>query len=276
LPRFQVRSEEDTEHRNEIRQRIEDAGGNTDKCSPIVIYEKRHGGNDIVGDGNHTLGAAKDAKHCSEIPVIRIPEQDHIKYTGQELRGVSNLLNKKPEIIKKSMSIDDGVKYIIGTVSGGAPVDSKWNKAYLEACGFTKHQINNILKKARNEIDKNNLSMANLVWIDYKSKTHEPALKAKTDNYKDKNTIAMSFSSGMFKWDTIINTVFAYTEIKGATRIATKTNIVLVVYHPNKDAEDKWIEEYRPAINHKLKYFLAPMGYTFSVVEMPTTLTNNI
>lgn len=276
LPRLQVRAEEDAEHRSEIRQRIEDAGGNTDKCSPIVIYEKRHGGKDIVGDGNHTLGAAKDAKHCSEIPVIRIPKQDHAEYSNMELRGVSNLLNKKPEILKKHMSVDDGVKYIIGTAGDGTPFDSKGNRDYLEACGFTKKQINSILKKARNEIDKNNLSMANKVWIDYKSKTYAPALKAKVDSYRGNNTITMSLSSGMFKWDTVYNTIFAYTEIKGGKRVPTKTDVVIVVHHPDKATEDRWIEEYRPDINHKLKYFLAQLGYSVSIVEMPTTLTNTI
>jgi len=149
LPRLQVRFEEDAEHRREIKERIDDAGGNTDKCSPIVIYEGRHGGKDIIGDGNHTIGGAKDAKHCLAIPVIRIPAEVHNSYTNQELRGVSNLLNKKPDIIKKHMTIEDAVKYIVGTTVEGTPYDSKGNKQCLEACGFTKRQIGGILKKAR-------------------------------------------------------------------------------------------------------------------------------
>jgi hypothetical protein len=79
LVRLQVRSEEDRDHKVEIQQRIEDAGGNTDKFNPIVIYEGRQSGKDVIGDGNHTLNAAKDAKHCSEVPVIRIPKEVHEK-----------------------------------------------------------------------------------------------------------------------------------------------------------------------------------------------------
>jgi hypothetical protein len=276
LPRLQVRFEEDTEHRREIKERIEDAGGNTDKCSPIVVYEARQAGKDIIGDGNHTVGGAKDAKHCSEIPVIRIPEEVHCNYTNQELRGVSNLLNRKPDLIKKYMTMDDAVKYILGTTTEGTPHDSKGNRIYLEACGFTKRQIANIFKKAKFEIDRNNLSMANVVWIDYASKTHKPTLQATVEGYRDNNTISMAFSSGMFKWDNLFNTLFAHTEKKGDRREKKKSNVVITIHHPTKDAEEKWKTEYQPDIYQKLKYFLAPLGYTYKVVEMQTTLSNTL
>lgn len=276
LPRLQVRFEEDTEHRREIKERIEDAGGNTDKCSPIVVYEARQAGKDIIGDGNHTVGGAKDAKHCSEIPVIRIPEEVHCNYTNQELRGVSNLLNRKPDLIKKYMTMDDAVKYILGTTTEGTPHDSKGNRIYLEACGFTKRQIANIFKKAKFEIDRNNLSMANVVWIDYASKTHKPTLRATVEGYRDNNTISMAFSSGMFKWDNLFNTLFAHTEKKGDRREKNKSNVVITIHHPTKDAEEKWKTECQPDIYQKLKYFLSPLGYTYKVVEMQTTLSNTL
>lgn len=274
LPRLQVRFEEDADHRREIKERIEDAGGNTDKCSPIVIYERRQGGKDIVGDGNHTLGGAKDAKHCSEIPVIRIPEDVHSEYSNQELRGVSNLLNKKPDIIKKSMTVDDAVKYIVGTTTEGTPYDSKGNKDYLEACGSTKRQIGGILKKAKIELDTNNLFIANVVWIDYTSKTHKPTLTATVEAFRDDNTISLAYSSGMFKWDHLFNNVFASTDKKAGKREKTRTHIVLTIYHPTKDSEEKWITEYKPDIYEKLKFFLSPLGFTFKIHEMPTTLSN--
>jgi hypothetical protein len=278
LARLQVRSEEDREHKVEIQQRIEDAGGNTDKCSPIVIYESRQSGKDVVGDGNHTLNAAKDAKHCSEVPVIRIPKEVHEKYSNQELKGVSNLLNKKPDIIKKAMSVDDGVKYIIGTYSEGTPHDSNGNKQYLEACGFTKKQVNNILKKAKVEIDKNNLSLANKLWIDYKSKTHKPTLDATTEGFRDSNTISLVYSSAMFKWDNIFNSIFAHTKYNEKTKSyePTKTNVKITVYHPNPIAEENWKMVHQPDALRKLKYYLSPLGYTFKIHEMVSSMTNTL
>jgi hypothetical protein len=277
IPRLQVRFAEDPAHKVEIQQRIEDAGGNTDECSPIVIYEGRNG-KDVVGDGNHTLNAAKDAKHCSVVSVIRVPFEVHSKYTNQELHGVSNLLNKKPEIIKKPVDIDDAVKYIVGVSSQGAPHDSNGNKAYLEACGFTKKQISIILKKAKIEIEKNNLALANTLWIDYKSKTHKAALDATVDGFRDSNTISLVYSSAMFKWDNIFNSIFAHTKYNEKTKSheRVKTNVVITVYHPNPVSEENWKLNHQPDALRKLKYFLSPLGYTFKIHEMVSTMYNGL
>ena len=104
------------------------------------------------------MGGAKDAKHSTVVPVIRIPKEVHEQYTNDELKGVSNLQNKRPKTIKKAMSVDDGVKYIVGVYANGTPYDSIGNKEYLELCGFTKRRITTILKKAKVEIDLKNLS----------------------------------------------------------------------------------------------------------------------
>lgn len=278
LPRLQVRTAEDRDHKVVIQQLIEDAGGNTDKCTPIVIFEGRQSGNDVIGDGNHTINAAKDAKHCSEIPVIRIPKEVHENYTNQELRGLSNLLNPNPEIIKKPMSIDDAVKYIVGTYSEGTPHDSNGNKQYLEACRFTKKQISIILKKAKVEIDKNNLALANKLWIDYKSKTHKPTLDATVEGFRDANTISLVYSSAMFKWDSIFNSIFAHTKYNDKTKSyePTKTNVIITVYHPNPIADENWKMVHQPDALRKLKYFLSPKGYTFRIHEMVSTMTNTL
>jgi hypothetical protein len=278
LPRLQVRYEEDRDHKIEIQQRIEDAGGNTDDCSPIVIYEGRQSGNDVVGDGNHTLNAAKDAKHCSEINVIRVPKEVHEQYTNQELKGVSNLLNKKPKIVKKPMSSADGIKYIVGTYNEGTPHDSIGNKEYLDACGFTKKQIGFILKKAKEEIDAKNMALANLLWIDYKSRTHKPTLDATVDGFRDSNTISLVYSSAMFKWDNIYNSIFAHTTYNAKTKNydKTKSNVVITVYHPTPQSEENWRTQHQPDAYRKLKYFLSPLGYTYKIHEMVSTITNTL
>jgi len=278
LNRLQVRSEENKEHRREIKERIDDAGGNTAKCSPIVVYVGRQSGKDIVGDGNHTLGGAKDAKHCSEVTVIRIPKEVHEQYSNDELKGVSNLLNKKPDIVKIPMTVDDAVKYIIGTYSNGTPYDSTGNKVYLEACGFTKRRITSILKKSKVEIDKNNLSLANKLWIDYKSKSHRPTLDATVEGFRDSNTISLAYSSAMFKWDNIFDSIFAHCTFNEKTKKhePTKTHIVITVHHPNPEAEDVWVMGARPMVQHKLRYYLPPLGYSFRVNEMPSTMINKL
>jgi hypothetical protein len=278
LPRLQVRAEESKELRLEIKERIDDAGGNTDGCNPIVIYEGRQSGNDIVGDGNHTLGGAKDAKHSTVVPVMRIPKEVHEQYTNDELKGVSNLQNKRPETIKKAMSVEDGVKYIVGVYTNGTPYDSIGNKEYLELCGFTKRRITTILKKSKVEIDKNNLALANKLWIDYTDKVHSKAKEVTIEGFRDSNTISMGYSSAMFKWDNIFNTIFAHTEYNEKTKTyePTKTNVMITVYHPNPDAEENWKMVHQPDALRKLKYYLSPLGYTFKIHEMVSTMVNKL
>jgi len=278
LPRLQVRAEESKELRLEIKERIDDAGGNTDGCNPIVIYEGRQSGNDIVGDGNHTLGGAKDAKHSTVVPVIRIPKEVHEQYTNDELKGVSNLQNKRPDIIKKAMDVDDAVKYIVGVYANGTPHDSNGNKEYLELCGFTKRRITTILKKAKVEIDKNNLALANKLWIDYTDKVHSKTKDVTIEGFRDSNTISMGYSSAMFKWDNIFNTIFAHTEYNEKTKTyePTKTNVMITVYHPNPEAEENWKMVHQPDALRKLKYYLSPLGYTFKIHEMVSTMVNKL
>ena len=278
LPRLQVRAEESKELRLEIKERIDDAGGNTDGCNPIVIYEGRQSGNDIVGDGNHTLGGAKDAKHSTVVPVMRIPKEVHEQYTNDELKGVSNLQNKRPKTIKKAMSVDDGVKYIVGVYANGTPYDSIGNKEYLELCGFTKRRITTILKKAKVEIDLNNLAMANKLWIDYTDKVHSKTKDATIEGFRDSNTISLGYSSSMFKFDNLMHSIFAHTEYNEKTKKyePTKTNIIVTVYHKNPDAEDNWKVAHQPDVFRKLKYFLTPLGYTFRIHEMVSTMVNKL
>jgi len=278
LARLQVRSEEIKEHRLEIKEKIDDAGGNTDGCNPIVIYEGRQSGKDIIGDGNHTVGGAKDAKHSTVVPVIRIPKEVHEQYTNDELKGVSNFQNKRPETIKRAMSADDAVKYIVGVYTNGTPYDSIGNKEYLGLCGFTKRRITTILKKAKVEIDKNNLALANKLWIDYTDKVHIKTKDAVVEGFRDSNTISMAFTSAMFKWDNIFNTIFAHTEYNETTKTykPTKTNVMITIYHPNPDAEENWKTIHQPVVWSKLKYYLSPLGYTFNVHELVSTMVNKL
>ena len=278
LARLQVRSEDIKEHRLEIKEKIDDAGGNTDGCNPIVIYEGRQSGKDIIGDGNHTVGGAKDAKHSTVVPVIRIPKEVHEQYTNDELKGVSNFQNKRPETIKRAMSADDAVKYIVGVYTNGTPYDSIGNKEYLGLCGFTKRRITTILKKAKVEIDKKNLALANKLWIDYTDKVHIKTKDAIVEGFRDSNTISMAFTSAMFKWDNIFNTIFAHTEYNETTKTykPTKTNVMITIYHPNPDAEENWKTIHQPVVWSKLKYYLSPLGYTFNVHELVSTMVNKL
>jgi hypothetical protein len=282
IKRLQVRAEDYTDHRRNIREKIDEANGNTDKCNPIVIYEGRMAGEDVIGDGNHTLDAAHDSKHCSEVPVIRIPSEYHTKLSNQELKGVSNLLNKKPEIEKVSMTPTDAVKYIVGvSETSGTPYNSDGNKVFLEKCGFPKAAVTRILNKAKEEIASNKFAASNKLWIHYDKPENKKRLQKKVELYntRDANTICITLSSAMFRWDTIWNTLYESAELQKEEKLKRKTNLVILVHHKNTTWEDNWKSGLGAQIYKKLKWHLTESQkepYKVELIEMPTTMINDL
>ena len=283
LKRLQVRLEEDEAHKREIRERIEDAGGNTSGCSPVVIYERRGpNGEDIIGDGNHTVLAASEAKHCTTIPVIRIPKSIHQEYTDAELKGVGGLLNKKPETLKKANTPDDAIKQLEDVVSNGVTLeqfssDEHSHRRYLQACGFTNKQITKIISKVKKSIERQEFLKANKLWIDYTKKPHKDILEKTTDGYRTSDQMAIHVSSAMFKWDNLLNTMFAHTEEtkKRGERNKVKHKMVVVVHHKTNKNYESWKQDIQPQILNKINFFFKPLGYSVTIHEMPTTMTNN-
>jgi hypothetical protein len=281
LKRVQVRLAEDEAHKREIKERIEDAGGDTSGCSPVVIYEGRGpNGEDLIGDGNHTVMAASEAKHCTEIPVIRIPKSVHKEYTDAELKAIGNLLNKKPDTIKKPVSTDDAVKHLEDIVSKGVTLeqfakDEDAHKQYLQICGFTGKQITKIIGRVKKSIKNQEFLKANKLWIDYTKPIHKKDLESTTEGFRTADTMAIHVSSAMFKWDNILNTLFAHTEEKGKTRVKKKDKMVVVVHHSDSDKELDWKVNIQPQILNKIEFFFTKLGYNIRIYEMPTTMTNN-
>jgi hypothetical protein len=278
LLRLQVRFQEDAEHVKDISEKIDDAGGSTDKCNPIVIYEKRQEGKDVIGDGNHTVAGVVKSKFGRDVPVARIPSDVHNDFTNEELIAVSNLLNKPADIIKKRASKEDMVKYIIKQYNNGVPVDDSSNKQFLKEMRFTNNQIKGILKASKQEVELNNLQKANQLWIDYSSGSGKKTLQNKVESHRDKDTMCIALSSAMFRWDHIFNHIFDNTIENSKTKVREqgKSKLVILVHHNGPAAEDKWKSDYQPDAIRKLKYYLHPLKYDFQIIEMPTTITNSL
>lgn len=276
--KLQVRFIENPEHVRDISEKIDDAGGSTDKCNPVIIAVKRQAGSDVIIDGNHTVAAVVKSKHGRDVPVARIPEDVHSEYTNEELLAVGNLMNRPPDVIKQRASKLDMIKYIQAQYEKGVPVDDISNKSFLKEMKFSNNQIKSILKEAKQEIEKGELKKANQLWIDYTTGSGKKSLEAKKDSTKDKDTMCIAVSSAMFRWDHIFNHVFTETELDKKTKIRekTKSKLVILVHHNGPAAEEKWKQDYQPDAFAKLKYFLNPLGYAFQIIEMPTTITNQL
>jgi len=239
LGKLQVREEQlNTKLVRDIKERINDKAGNTDLCKPILIYELRVKGKDVIGNGNHTITGAHFSKHAVDVPVMRIPLDIHGEYSNIELRMVSNLMNKKDDVIKEAASTKDAEKQLLAVyVNSGLPANNPSNVELLEEMGFTNNQIKKtIIPNATEAIEEKRLEMANQIFVRYDShSSFNDRLQDTVDELKDSETFSFAYSSEFVK----------LAEIQKKFRIAKqlKKNLKhmrIVIHHPKPSSVDKW------------------------------------
>ena len=218
---------------SEITQRVQDKMGNTDDCTPILIYEQRVDGQDYIGDGNNTIDGVYNAPNAIDVPTRKVPKDVHKEYSDTELRAVSGLLNKKPEVVKEPNTPEDAVKHILDVyMRTNLPYNAQQNVEWCELMRFTQAQIKkNILPKAKEAIEQLKLELADQVFISYESTSpYHKQLEDTCESLRTSKTHAVSTSSSNIRLDRI-QTKF---------RLSGKNNLVIVVYHPTLTAVEKW------------------------------------
>jgi len=237
---LQVRFQDDPELQRTIKQKIDDARGNTDACNPVLVWEGRGAnGEDLRGDGNHTVRGAGQSKHAVDIPVMRIPYAVHCELTDEELRFVGNLRNKKAEVIKKEISESDGIKYVLDMASKKVPFNAQSNVTALKKFGFTKAQVKTVLNKANQILEQEfEHRSAGRLFVNYKAKPHSNILDAKVASYNrpDIGQCSMYFSSGAFRLERILETIYA----------TQTTKCVVVIHHPTVAQSKLWKTQIQP------------------------------
>lgn len=225
----------------EIRQKINDKMGNTDDCTPILIYGERikntDGDNyfDTIGDGNNTIEAVYASK-AFDVPVARVPRSEHKGFSNLELLTIGGLLNPKPKITKTSTDKPDAVKHVVNAyIKGGLPIESEENYDYFDAIGFTNTQIRTIKKEAKDKIQEHNWRLNNKVFIEYSTGARKEELDLTVEDLRDKETFVTSASTEYVRLDSIMKQF----------RIIRKTNpnkkhIKVVIHHPKPSSPLKW------------------------------------
>ena len=280
LPRLQVRVNQiisDTVRY--VAERVEEAHGNTDMCNPILIYENRlkpklyNGQTDLLGDGNNTIEGVYKAPHAVDIQIAKIPASVHSDLSNVELRAIGGLLNKRDTFIKESLSIEDGVKYIMNVyLATGKPADCSENYDWLEEVGFTCNQIKKtIFPKGKEAIKKKNLELANQVLIDYSSDgPHYSKLEDKCESLRDTQTHSVAVTSANIRMDRVMTKL----------RRSGKQNIKVVVHHPSITAADEW-DSVRALHEEDVEFWIrskelngSPIGFEW--VVMPHLMENKL
>jgi hypothetical protein len=237
---LQVRFQHDPELQRTIKQKIDDAHGNTDACNPVLVWEGRDAnGEDLRGDGNHTVLGAGQSKHAVDIPVMRIPYAVHCELTDEELRFIGNLRNKKAEIIKKEISESDGIKYVIDMASKKVPFNAQSNVTALKEFGFTKAQVKTVLNKANQILEQESEHRsAGRLFMNYKAKPHSTILDARVASYNrpDIGQCSMYFSSGAFRLERVLETIYA----------TKTTKCLVVIHHPTVAQQKLWKTQIQP------------------------------
>jgi hypothetical protein len=275
---LQVRFKHDAAHQKIIKEKVDDALGNTDKCFPVLTWEGRgEDGEDLRGDGNHTVWGASMSKHCIDIPVMRVPYELHKDFSNEELRAIGNLLNKRPDIIKKEMDPEDGVKHCLDNYEVGVPCDSTSNIDWLKAFGFsgssTKGTINTIIKKAQAEAKKSDMKKSGVLWKNYNAKPHHQEMLDMVDTFSRlPNTTSVYMSSLKFSSDRILDRLYATkpTEAKKAMGVEEINKIVIVIHHSTPEAEENWKLNVQPGWMNIIKYTIKD-DFEVKFFEMKTT-----
>ena len=238
---LQVREKHDDELQREIRDKINDALGNTEKCNPVIIFaERTANGADLRVDGNHTVFGSAQAKHARYIPVITIPANVAAEFNETEIRTIANLLNKKPDVTKKPVSDEDAIKYVITNADKGIPYNSQVNITALESFGFAKKKITTILKKAKKELDDREDKRSGQLFINYSAYPDKTTLLNRTKRFAAKdNTCSVYMSSRKFSIERILEELYAGKQ-------DNVKHCVVVIHHPDKDAAKHWKKSVQP------------------------------
>lgn len=254
----QVRDQNDSEHEKDIKNRINDEGGSTSKCDPLVIFESWVGGKkDILVDGNMTLAAADKAQYARKLPVARIPKEISKNFNKGEVDFIGIRLNPIPEKVYKPTDTKAGVKFAMNRINAGMPKDSSILKDQLRALGFTSSGLSAITRGIKKELDKQANTRPGHTLKNYDSvPRHRKEIDNVVDQTKNSKTSCIKMSSGYFKIETIMDVVIAVPE---------KKLVVIKLWHPSVPWQKKWdYKQYEKYIN----FFFNPLEYYIQIDPM--------
>jgi len=209
---LQVRVEGDTNLVNTISDKIDERGGDTSECEPIIIFESRGpGGEDIGGDGNHTAKGGLKSEKMIDMDVIRIPLAVNIHLTNTELKTLSHQMNSGTAVQKNVANDDDLKKQLYTMVK-----DAHGNTAILDHPNVhgwlvkdmykTNKKATGLIKSVKNEFAKDEQAIKDKetfrFWSDPDFNAYAARMRA-----SNPNAVVIQINTGYVKYDQILREI---------------------------------------------------------------------
>ena len=282
----------DTDHKNRIKNKLNDKGGNTEHLTVVVLDYNNEKTKKITIGGIHTSQAILESKSTQDVYILYIPEEVHKNFSPLEIETLASFLNKPPEHTRLPNSNDDLVEMVLKYLNEGYSQASPEMKQFLTENNVDSKNRKKIIDKA---VKKYRASKNPVNWINYGSGQDKTDLAIKVSEYNDL-TIGMycnAVSSGSAKnvlveYRYVID--YNHNIIKNKSEKQLIKNFKIIMYHPTPEDQNKWENGLaninRQAIqygligfesqhNHKINFTIDYMDTTRPVTQIKNLTVNN-
>lgn len=201
----QVKEKVDTEHRTDVKNRINDAKGVVDLVEnqyidPALIFEGRgENGKDLVVNGNVTSGAIK-AEDClaQEVPEIRVPYEDNKHISEAQYRYIALTLNRRGKKVTKTTNVPAATKFVKDHLANGgkSTYDTPHIRSWIiQDWDLSRKQVSQVMDGVKDELFKDDQKSKNQVLPDYSVQDREARCDELRKTYP--NDIVFHASVGM-------------------------------------------------------------------------------
>lgn len=254
--RIQSRLKDDPQHIKNITGHINDEGGRTHKCNPIVIakgYVWKNSKIEPILDGNHTIQAAKKSQKGTHLRVQEVPAEEFEDFTDMEMILLCNALNPNPEVSKKAADVDDFEKFIErGYNESGITIKSENNKLIgKEVFGLHGNTVKAAMDRVLNRIEEHSKETGE-VYIDYSTPLYKPRLERKKSKFNSlKGVRCITFKSSFFKLNVVISELSDMVELNRSDEFELN-ELRILMWHGKPSHRTDWFDKYEK--QHKIEF----------------------
>ena len=257
--RIQSRLKDDNQRIKEITGHINDEGGRTHKCNPVVIAkgyvwkkDTEYSKVDPILDGNQTIQATMKSQKGTHLRVQEVPAVEFEDFTEQEMVLLCNALNPNQEVSKKAACLDDFEKFIErGYIQDGYPVKSENNKVIGKKVwklhgGTVRAAMDRVLNKI---VEEGNSNDSKENYIDYSTPLYKPRLEKKKSMFNSLGGVrCITFKSSYFKLNMVISELSDMVELNRSDEFELN-ELRILMWHglPSQRSDwfDKWEKQHK-------------------------------